>query len=338
MSGITYKDAGVDIEAADRFVDRVRALSASTQRPEVLAGIGGFAGMFRLPAGLREPVLVACTDGVGTKLELAERAGAHHAVGVDVVAMCVNDLVCCGAEPLVFLDYLATGRLEPEASLALLEGITAACRESGCALLGGETAEMPGFYPPGRFDVAGFAVGAVEREAIVDGKGARPGDVLVALASSGPHSNGFSLIRRILERAPDAASLDELLVPTRLYVRAARAALAATAPGDVRAIAHITGGGLPGNLPRVLPAGLTARIDGASWAIPDVFGRLQAAGEVPTDDLRRTFNLGVGLVLAAAPRAVGAVLEAAAGAGDTAWVLGDLVEGAGGVAWPEASP
>ncbi|MFM9110138.1 MAG: phosphoribosylformylglycinamidine cyclo-ligase [Prochlorococcaceae cyanobacterium] len=330
-----YRTAGVDVEAGRAFVERIRTSVESTRRPEVVGGLGGFGGLCRLPAGLRRPLLVAGTDGVGTKLELAQAAGRHHAVGIDLVAMCVNDVITSGASPLFFLDYIATGRLTPEAMAAVVEGIADGCRQSGCSLLGGETAEMPGFYPAGRYDLAGFCVAVVEEDELIDGRLVRPGDRIVAVASSGVHSNGFSLVRRILERHPDAGAqalaaggptlLDALLSPTRLYVSLVQGLLG----GGVRphGLAHITGGGLPENLPRCLGPGVHALIDPNSWTRPALFQWLQEHGEVPESDLWNTFNLGIGFALVLAEADVAAALAICADRGHHGWVLGQVETG-----------
>jgi phosphoribosylformylglycinamidine cyclo-ligase len=327
---LTYKDAGVDVAAGDAFVDRIKPLVKRAQRPEVLGGLGGFGGLFRLDtARYRDPVLVAGTDGVGTKLRLALDLNRHGGVGVDLVAMCVNDLIVCGAEPLFFLDYLATGHLDPERGAAVVEGIAAGCEAAGCALLGGETAEMPGMYAGDDYDLAGFAVGVVERDGLIDGSRAAPGDVLIGLPSSGVHSNGFSLVRRILEHSGagldtdlDGRSLGEaLLAPTRIYVAAVRALTAAV---DVRALAHITGGGLPGNLPRSLPTGVGARLQRGSWPRPAIFPWLQAHGNVADDEMLATFNEGLGMVAAIPEAEADAALAALAAAGETGYRVGRL--------------
>jgi phosphoribosylformylglycinamidine cyclo-ligase len=330
--GITYRDAGVDIEAGERLVERIGPLAARTRIPEVLGSVGGFAGLCRVPSGMREPVLVSGTDGVGTKLRLAFLTGIHDTVGIDLVAMCVNDVLTVGARPLFFLDYFATGRLEVDVAEAVVRGVARGCEEAGCALLGGETAELPGSYPDGEYDLAGFAVGVVERDAILDGSAPRSGDVLLGLPSSGLHSNGFSLARKVLlERAGHAldatlpgldAPLGEvLLTPTRIYARAVRAALDA---GGVRALCHVTGGGLPGNLPRVLPDGVAAIVDDGAIGRPPIFDRIAAEGNVGPDEMRRTFNLGVGLVLAVGADAADNVRAALEGAGERPFVLGHL--------------
>ena len=333
-----YRTAGVDVVAGRAFVDRIRSSVEATHRPEVMGGLGGFGGFCRLPAGLREPLLVAGTDGVGTKLELAQAHGQHHGVGIDLVAMCVNDVITSGAEPLFFLDYIATGKLSPEAMAEVVEGIADGCRQSGCALLGGETAEMPGFYGPGRYDLAGFCVAVVEASAVIDGRTVVAGDRIVAVASSGVHSNGFSLVRRILDtqavddltRLPgsDQPLLEALLTPTRLYGGLVKALLAAGLP--IHGMAHITGGGLPENLPRCLPAGVHAVIDPASWQRPALFDWLQQAGEVPEADLWNTFNLGVGYCLVVPDAAVADALAICHAAGHPAWELGRVASGSAG--------
>lgn len=330
-----YRTAGVDVVAGRAFVERIRSSVESTRRPEVLGELGGFGGLCRLPQGLRRPLLVAGTDGVGTKLELAQAHGRHHDVGIDLVAMCVNDVITSGAEPLFFLDYIATGKLSPEAMAAVVEGIADGCRQSGCALLGGETAEMPGFYAPGRYDLAGFCVAVVEEEERIDGHKVRAGDRIVAVASSGVHSNGFSLVRRILElrgvgaetplQPGGPAVIDALLTPTRLYGALVKALLQASVP--LHGMAHITGGGLPENLPRCLPAGVHARVDPRSWQRPELFNWLQQQGEVPEADLWNTFNLGVGYCLVVPAEAVDQTLAVCSAAGHQAWLLGDVIEG-----------
>ena len=304
-AGASYREAGVDIEAGDALVEAIAPAARATARPGTMGGLGGFAALFDLKAaGFRDPVLVSCTDGVGTKLLLAIETGRHETVGIDLVAMCVNDLVVQGAEPLFFLDYFATGRLSVEEAARVVGGIAEGCRLSGCALVGGETAEMPGLYAPGHYDLAGFAVGAAERDALLPGRIGH-GDVILGLPSSGVHSNGFSLVRRIVERsglgwnapAPFAENLslgEALLAPTRLYVSPV---LALHRAGLLRGAAHITGGGLPGNLPRVLPAGVTAVLDGSAWTMPPVFGWLAQAGGVAPEEMLRVFNCGIGMAL-----------------------------------------
>jgi len=338
-----YRTAGVDVEAGRAFVERIRSSVESTRRSEVVGGLGGFGGLCRLPQGMRKPLLVSGTDGVGTKLELAQAHGRHHSVGIDLVAMCVNDVITSGAQPLFFLDYIATGKLSPEAMAEVVEGIADGCRRSGCALLGGETAEMPGFYGPGRYDLAGFCVAVVEEDELIDPARVRAGDRIVAVASSGVHSNGFSLVRRILElqgvtadtclSAGGVGVLDALLQPTVLYASLVRALLSAGV--ELHGMAHITGGGLPENLPRALPAGVYARVDAGSWERPLLFRWLQEQGEVPEADLWNTFNLGIGFCLVLPEAAVEAALHVCSEQGHQAWLLG-VVEPGAAVAGPLA--
>jgi phosphoribosylformylglycinamidine cyclo-ligase len=331
-----YRTAGVDVQAGRAFVERIRASVEATHRPEVMAGLGGFGGLFRLPAGLQSPILVSGTDGVGTKLELAQQRGRHFGVGIDLVAMCVNDVITSGATPLFFLDYVATGKLSPETLAEVVEGMAEGCRQCGCALLGGETAEMPGFYPPGAYDLAGFCVGVVEEDRLVDGRRIKPGDSIVAVASSGVHSNGFSLVRRILEtrdrdetKAPESGPdelMDALLTPTILYAPLVKGLTEAGL--RPHGMAHITGGGLPENLPRCLPAGCHAVIDPSTWDRPALFTWLQEHGRIPEEDLWNTFNLGVGFCLVIAPDEEEAVLSLCGGLGYGAWVMGKVAAGA----------
>jgi len=334
--GMSYAAAGVDIAAGAALVERIRPAVQGTERPGVTGGIGGFGALFDLrAAGFRDPILVAATDGVGTKLRLGIETGRLHGLGQDLVAMCVNDLVCQGAEPLFFLDYFATGRLEVAAAAQVVEGIAAACRLAGCALVGGETAEMPGMYAAGDFDLAGFAVGAMERGAGLP-RDVAPGDALLGLASDGVHSNGFSLVRRIVaqlgvgwdEPAPfGALSLgEELLTPTRIYAPALLSALRA---GGVHGAAHITGGGLMENLPRMLPAGLGARVDLGAWALPPVFGWLRDEGGLAPEEMLRTFNAGIGMVLAVAPDRAEALAAALMDAGERVIPLGQVTDAPG---------
>jgi phosphoribosylformylglycinamidine cyclo-ligase len=339
MDPLTYRDAGVDIEAGDEAVRRIAGLARSTARPEVLGGLGAFAAFVRVPPGYREPVLVSSADGVGTKLKVAFAADRHDTVGIDLVAMGVNDVLVHGAEPLYFLDYIGTARLDPPRVEAIVAGIAAGCRLAGCALVGGETAELPDLYAPGEYDLAGFAVGIVERTGLVDGAAVRPGDRVLGLASSGLHANGYSLARRIVfdvlglrvgDRLPGAGRTvaDELLEPTRIY---ARAALALRERVAVRAMAHVTGGGLPGNLPRVLPPGCRAVLHRSAWAVPPVFDLLREAGRVSDDEMFRTFNMGIGYVaVVPAPEAAtaAAVLREA---GERVHELGEIVAGERGV-------
>jgi len=327
-SGLTYRQAGVDIEAGSELIRRVGADVAATQRPGMLTGLGGFSGLFELPVNdYRHPVLVSGTDGVGTKLKLAIESGRHQGVGIDLVAMCVNDIIVSGAEPLFFLDYYATGQLNIDVAEQVIRGISEGCRRAGAGLVGGETAEMPGMYAEGHYDLAGFAVGVVERDAIIDGRRVETNDALVALGSSGVHSNGYSLVRRVLDEtsvsleAPLAgrALADTLLEPTRIYVRPV---LDLVHRFDVRALCHVTGGGLPENLPRVLPEGLGARIDTHSWDWPIIFQWLQDKGGISDIEMRCTFNLGVGMVAVVPGDVVDDVLSALNQRGETAWQLG----------------
>jgi phosphoribosylformylglycinamidine cyclo-ligase len=330
---LSYRAAGVDIDAGNRLVERIAPAVRRTRRPEVLGGLGGFGGLFHLGQRFSDPVLVSGTDGVGTKLMLARELGRHRAVGIDLVAMCVNDILVSGAEPLFFLDYYACGRLDVEAAADVVAGIADGCTEAGCALIGGETAEMPGMYPPGEYDLAGFAVGAVERERIVDGSTVDDGCGLVGIASTGPHSNGFSLIRKVLERAGGAAAQPEraaeLMAPTRIYVNAVLPLLERF---DVRAMAHITGGGLAENLARVLPADHGAEVDPGAWAMPSVFDWVAETGRIDTAEMRRTFNLGIGFVLVAPAAQCRAIVDALADASELqAWIIGQVEAGSPGV-------
>ena len=298
-NGLTYAQAGVDIDAGNALVDRIKPLAKSTQRPEVLGGIGGFAALCRIPAQYREPILVSGTDGVGTKLKVAIETGIHDTVGIDLVAMCVNDLLAQGAEPLMFLDYFATGKLDVEAAARVVAGIAEGCLQAGAALVGGETAEMPGMYPEGEYDLAGFCVGVVEKEKIIDGRAIVPGDLLLGLASSGAHSNGYSLVRRIVGADPLSSDIaDSLMEPTRIYAKTVLKLMAAV---QVKGLAHITGGGLPGNVPRMLPKGTRAVMQKKSWPRPELFRWLQQTGGVAEDEMFRVFNCGIGMVIALAP-------------------------------------
>ncbi|MEL6619206.1 MAG: phosphoribosylformylglycinamidine cyclo-ligase [Pseudomonadota bacterium] len=335
-NGMTYAEAGVDIDAGNALVDRIKPAAARTKRPGVASGLGGFGGLFDLKAaGFSDPVLVAATDGVGTKLRIAIDTGHVDGVGIDLVAMCVNDLVCQGAEPLFFLDYFATGKLDVDQAARIVEGIAAGCATSGCALIGGETAEMPGMYPAGDFDLAGFAVGALERGTALPADVAA-GDVLLGLASDGVHSNGYSLVRRVVEASGlawddacpwGAGTLGAaLLTPTKLYVKAALAAMAA---GQVHGFAHITGGGLTENLPRVLPAGLGAHVDLSAWDLPPVFRWLADQGGITQAEMLKTFNAGIGMVVVVAAGDVAAVTAALQAEGQTVVPLGAVEAGQG---------
>ena len=327
---LSYRDAGVDIDAGAALVERIKPLAAATFRPGVVTGLGGFGALFELPLkDYREPVLVSGTDGVGTKLRLAIALGRHDTIGIDLVAMCANDILVSGAEPLFFLDYYATGRLELEVATAVISGIARGCELAGCALTGGETAEMPGMYGSGDYDLAGFCVGIAERADLILPERVRPGDRLIALASSGPHSNGYSLVRKVIELAQadlgadlDGASLGErLLAPTRIYVRSV---LPLTRALRVHALAHITGGGLTENLPRVLPPGTQARVDMQSFQRPKVFDWLQTQGGIAEAEMRRTFNCGIGMVVCVAPEDQEMALDMLRAAGEKAWPLGEI--------------
>ncbi|MEM9196359.1 MAG: phosphoribosylformylglycinamidine cyclo-ligase [Pseudomonadota bacterium] len=340
---VTYADAGVNVAAGDALVARIAPLAAATARPGVMDQLGGFGALFDpAAAGYRDPVLVAATDGVGTKLRLAIDTGDLQSVGIDLVAMCVNDLLCQGAEPLFFLDYFATGALSVDEATAVIGGVAEGCRLAGCALIGGETAEMPGMYKAGDFDLAGFAVGALERGTALP-RGVAPGDVLLGLAASGAHSNGYSLLRRLVTNAglkwDDAAPFANqplgatLLTPTRIYVRSVLAALRQTgADPAIHACAHITGGGMSGNLPRVLPPGMGARIDLSAWPLPPVFAWAQAEAGLDQAGMLETFNCGIGLVLAVAPAQAEAVAAALDAAGETVHVIGAVTE-TPGLSW-----
>ena len=332
-NGISYRDAGVDIDAGNALVDRIKPAAKSTSRPGVMSGLGGFGALFDpKAAGFSDPVLVAATDGVGTKLRIAIDTGRVDTVGIDLVAMCVNDLVCQGAEPLFFLDYFATGKLDVESAAQVVEGIAEGCRSAGCALIGGETAEMPGMYSAGDFDLAGFAVGAMERGTHLPA-GVETGDVLIGLASAGVHSNGYSLVRRLVELSglgwDDASPFGDgtlgeaLLAPTRVYVRPALDAIRA---GGVHALAHITGGGLTENLPRVLPEGAGAEIDLDAWDLPGVFRWLAAQGGIDAAEMLKTFNCGIGLILVTAPDQAAVLSEILTAAGETPVRIGTVAD------------
>ncbi len=354
-----YREAGVNVEAGRAFVERIRSLVQSTHRAEVLGGFGGFSGGFQLPIGYREPVLVSGTDGVGTKLKLAQDLNCHNTVGIDLVAMCVNDVLTSGAEPLFFLDYLATSKLNSEQLTEVVAGIAQGCRLSGCALLGGETAEMPGFYQPGEYDLAGFCVGIVEKSLMLDGSQVQVGDIAIGLASQGVHSNGFSLVRKIVRESPaitipfpntcDESGQEErpskwdirpellagqslgevLLTPTQIYVKpvldARRAGI------DLHGMAHITGGGLPENLPRCLGAGQSVQIDPKSWVVPPIFQWLAEAGEVSIEAMFNTFNMGIGFVLLVPPEQAEQTHSWFESQNVAAYTIGEVIEGAGGV-------
>jgi len=332
----SYRDAGVDIDAGDALVERIKPLVKRTQRPEVLAGIGGFGALVEIPAGYRRPVLVAGTDGVGTKLRLAIETHRHDTIGIDLVAMCANDVVVQGAEPLFFLDYYATAKLDVEVAASVISGIAEGCAQAGAALVGGETAEMPGMYQGADYDLAGFCVGVVERESIIDGSAVRAGDAVIGLSSSGPHSNGYSLIRKLIGVAGATATTqlagtalyERLLTPTRIYVRPVLKLLRA---GRVSAVAHITGGGLTDNIPRVLPAGLEVRLERAAWPRDPVFDWLAQTGNISDTEMYRTFNCGIGMVIILPAAAAAAALELLHQAGEGAQLIGEVQRGDGGV-------
>ncbi len=333
INGLNYKDAGVDIDAGEALVEAIKPLAKSTTRSGVASSLGGFGALFDLKdAGYTDPVLVAATDGVGTKLKVAIEAGLHHTVGIDLVAMCVNDLIVQGAEPLFFLDYFATSKLDVEAGTAIVSGIAEGCRQANCALIGGETAEMPGMYASGDYDLAGFSVGAVERHRILTGDGVQAGDLVLGLASSGLHSNGFSLVRKVIDLigddygdeapfAPGKTLAEALLEPTRIYVKSC---LGAIESGGVRALAHITGGGLLENIPRVLPDHLGAEIDTATWSLPGVFRWLAKQGGIAPGEMARTFNCGIGMVVIIDPDRADILINHFNNSGETAHIIGSI--------------
>ncbi|HEX7965784.1 MAG TPA: phosphoribosylformylglycinamidine cyclo-ligase [Gammaproteobacteria bacterium] len=333
---LTYRDAGVDIDAGDELVERIKPAAKRTQRPEVLGGLGGFGALVELPAKYKQPVLVSGTDGVGTKLKLAIDSGRHGTIGQDLVGMCVNDVVVQGAEPLFFLDYYATGKLDVETAADVINGIAKGCELAGCALVGGETAELPGMYQGEDYDLAGFAVGVVEKAKIIDGMKVKDGDALIGLASSGPHSNGYSLIRKVLavsgasfEQRIDGRSLiDRLMEPTRIYVKPLLKLLDEV---PVHAFAHITGGGLTENIPRVLPEGLGVEIDAKSWPRPALFDWLMQEGNIALPEMHRTFNMGLGMVAVVDAADADRTLAALKAAGEEAWRIGRVARGTDGV-------
>jgi phosphoribosylformylglycinamidine cyclo-ligase len=338
-SSLTYRDAGVDIDAGDALVDRIKPLAARTLRAGVLAGIGGFGALFELPKKYREPVLVSGTDGVGTKLRLAFEWQRHDTVGIDLVAMSVNDILVQGAEPLFFLDYFACGKLSVDTATAVVGGIARGCELAGCALIGGETAEMPGMYPEGEYDLAGFAVGAVEKSAIIDGKSIAPGDVVLGLASSGAHSNGYSLVRKILQRAGAGPNQDchgqklgdAVMAPTRIYVKQVLAALAAHGSG-IKGLAHITGGGLVGNVPRILPSEVCAVLHRDAWQLPPLFQWLQQQGNVADAEMHRVFNCGIGMVMVVQAEQAQAIAATLRVQGEAVSCIGEIVRRKDGMA------
>ncbi|MDR0564200.1 MAG: phosphoribosylformylglycinamidine cyclo-ligase [Azoarcus sp.] len=330
-SPLSYRDAGVDIDAGDALVDRIKPFAQKTMRPEVLVGIGGFGALTGLPEKYREPVLVSGTDGVGTKLKLAFLLGKHDTIGQDLVAMSVNDILAQGAEPLFFLDYFACGKLNVDVAATVVQGIAKGCELAGCALIGGETAEMPGMYPEGEYDLAGFAVGVVEKSDIIDGTRITPGDVVLGLASSGAHSNGYSLIRKIIDVSQADLSADfhgtllrdALLAPTRIYVKPLLSVFREL-PGAVKGLAHITGGGIVENVPRILASNLVARIDSASWTLPPLFQWLQEKGQVEVQEMRRVFNCGIGMAVVVSEEDAAAVTAKLTEAGETVYRIGHI--------------
>jgi phosphoribosylformylglycinamidine cyclo-ligase len=330
VSSISYKDAGVDIDAGDALVERIKPLAKRTMRPEVLTGIGGFGALVEISRKYKEPVLVSGTDGVGTKLKLAFELNRHDSVGIDLVAMSVNDILVQGAEPLFFLDYFATGKLSLDTAEAVIAGIATGCEQAGCALIGGETAEMPGMYPDGEYDLAGFAVGVVEKSSVIGGQAIAPGDVVLGLASSGAHSNGYSLIRKLIDVSGIGLKsdfhgqpfADVLMAPTRIYVKPLLALMQAM---TVKGMAHITGGGITGNLPRCLPENVAAQVDAASWTRPQLFDWLQQVGNVEPDEMLRTFNCGIGMCVVVAATDADAAMTHLRASGETVWRIGDIV-------------
>jgi len=334
---ITYKDAGVDIEAGDELVERIKPAVKRSMRPEVLGGLGGFGALFEIPLDrYKKPVLVSGTDGVGTKLRLAIETGRHSTIGIDLVAMCANDVVVQGAEPLFFLDYYATGKLSVDVAETVIKGIVEGCVQAGAALIGGETAEMPGMYAEGDYDLAGFCVGIVEKDAVIDGRNTRPGDVIIGLPSSGPHSNGYSLIRKLIKTAKATPTTkiesgllyDALLAPTRIYVKSLLA-LAKAVP--VRSFAHITGGGITENIPRVIPPGLEVLLSAKTWKQPAVFDWLQKAGSIPSDEMYRTFNCGIGMTVCVAAEHCDKAMKTLTDLGEQPSVIGEVRRGDNGV-------
>ena len=328
MSSLTYKDSGVDITKGNQLIEKIKPIAKSTLRPGVLGGLGGFGAMFEIPLEkYKNPVLISGTDGVGTKLKVAEMLNKHDTIGIDLVAMCVNDLIVQGAEPLFFLDYYATGSLNPEIATSVIEGIGEGCRQSGCSLIGGETAEMPGMYNGEEYDLAGFCVGIVDKNQVIDGSKVNEGDHIVALGSSGPHSNGYSLIRKVLEKStPSAEQLNSLIEPTRIYVKSILS-LANTLP--VHAISHITGGGLLENIPRVLPDHLSAKLNSNSWSQPEIFKWLQKEGNIDTHEMYRVLNCGVGMVVIISKESSSQAIEHLSACGENAWLIGEVVHSKG---------
>ena len=328
MSSLTYKDAGVDITKGNALIEQIKPIAKSTMRPGVLAGLGGFGAMFEIPLEkYKNPVLISGTDGVGTKLKVAEMLNRHNTIGIDLVAMCVNDLIVQGAEPLFFLDYYATGSLNTDIATSVISGIGEGCIQSGCALIGGETAEMPGMYQGEEYDLAGFCVGIAEKSAIIDGSKVSQGDHIIALASSGPHSNGYSLIRKVLEKSqPSEAQLNALIEPTKIYVKSI---LSLIEKHTVNAISHITGGGLLENIPRVLPEHLGAKLDKNSWQMPEIFQWLQSQGNIELSEMYRVLNCGVGMVVVLPQKESETAIKTLNELGESAWLIGTVVESSG---------
>lgn len=334
-TSLSYKDAGVDIDAGEALVARIKSVAKATTRPEVVGGLGGFGALCRIPQGYKSPLLVSGTDGVGTKLKLALELSRHDTIGQDLVAMCVNDLLVCGAEPLFFLDYYATGKLDVDVAESVIKGIGDGCQLANCSLIGGETAEMPGMYQDEDYDLAGFCVGVVEESEVITGANVQAGDVLLALASSGVHSNGYSLVRKVIEvtgtdlttaKLGDDSLADALMKPTKIYVKAVNALQKQLGNANIHAMAHITGGGLTENLPRVLPDNLSAQIDLASWEFPAVFKWLQQGGNIAQSEMLRTFNCGVGFVLVVPQEHAKTAQDFLTTQGETVWQIGQIVE------------
>ncbi len=328
MSSLTYQDAGVDINKGNDLIEKIKPIAKSTARKGVLAGLGGFGAMFELPINkYKNPVLISGTDGVGTKLKVAEMLNKHDTIGIDLVAMCVNDLIVQGAEPLFFLDYYATGKLNTDIAVSVISGIGEGCKQSGCALIGGETAEMPGMYAGEDYDLAGFCVGIAEKEAVIDGSKVKNGDHIIALGSSGPHSNGYSLIRKVLERTePTDAQLQQLIEPTKIYVKSV---LSLLKQHTVHAISHITGGGLLENIPRVLPDDLAAKLDNTSWELPEIFQFLQNTGNIELTEMYRVFNCGVGMILILSAEESADAIKHLEAQGEKAWLIGEIIKNNG---------
>ena len=328
MSSLTYKDSGVDITKGNKLIEKIKPIAKSTSRPGVLAGLGGFGAMFEIPIDrYKNPVLISGTDGVGTKLMVAEMLNKHDTIGIDLVAMCVNDLIVQGAEPLFFLDYYATGSLNEEVATSVISGIGEGCIQSGCALIGGETAEMPGMYNGEEYDLAGFCVGIVEKNQIIDGSQVTVGDQIIALGSSGPHSNGYSLIRKVLEKSkPSSSQLDSLIAPTKIYVKSI---LSLIHNLPVHAISHITGGGLLENIPRVLPKHLGANLDQNSWELPQIFKWLQSEGNIDTMEMYRVLNCGVGMVVIVPKASSDEAINILKSCGENAWLIGEVIDSEG---------